>query len=187
MPQTPRPVPRAITRVCKVVIFTKLCIHCIINTQKNRLGIVRDISFYNKHFLDSHPDIITGKKSDSPAIFCIHTLIKTYDFDIALSKHTTKTLKPDKIPGHNTGIPSVLHILIMGTTKIAEIIIETRILAILKKSRKLLMTIPFFKKPETVIAKIQTKRTTPHTQYTHPILHLFTWDAKNPLGKFLCL
>ena len=32
----------------------------------NGLGIVRDISFYNKDFLDAHPDIIVGKKSDSP-------------------------------------------------------------------------------------------------------------------------
>ncbi len=32
----------------------------------NGLGIVRDISFYNKDFLDSHPDIIVGKKNDSP-------------------------------------------------------------------------------------------------------------------------
>lgn len=31
----------------------------------NRLGIVRDISFYNKDFLDAHPDIVAGKKSDS--------------------------------------------------------------------------------------------------------------------------
>ena len=30
------------------------------------LGIVRDISFYNKDFLEAHPDIIVGKKSDSP-------------------------------------------------------------------------------------------------------------------------
>lgn len=27
----------------------------------NGLGIVRDISFYNKGFLDAHPDIIVGK------------------------------------------------------------------------------------------------------------------------------
>ena len=32
----------------------------------NGLGIVRDISFYNKDFLNAHPDIIIGKKSDSP-------------------------------------------------------------------------------------------------------------------------
>lgn len=32
----------------------------------NGLGIVRDITFYNKDFLDSHPDIIVEKKSDSP-------------------------------------------------------------------------------------------------------------------------
>ena len=32
----------------------------------NGLGIVRDISFYNKGFLQSHPEIIVGKKSDSP-------------------------------------------------------------------------------------------------------------------------
>lgn len=31
----------------------------------NGLGIVRDISFYNKDFLDAHPDIVVGKKSDS--------------------------------------------------------------------------------------------------------------------------
>ena len=32
----------------------------------NELGIVRNISFYNKDFLESHPEIIVGKKSDSP-------------------------------------------------------------------------------------------------------------------------
>lgn len=32
----------------------------------NGLGIVRDISFYNRKFLDEHPDIIVEKKSDSP-------------------------------------------------------------------------------------------------------------------------
>ena len=32
----------------------------------NGLGIVRDITFYNKDFLNAHPDIIVEKKSDSP-------------------------------------------------------------------------------------------------------------------------
>lgn len=32
----------------------------------NGMGIVRDITFYNKDFLASHPDIIAEKKSDSP-------------------------------------------------------------------------------------------------------------------------
>jgi hypothetical protein len=32
----------------------------------NGLGIVRDISLYNKDFLKAHPDIIVEKKSDSP-------------------------------------------------------------------------------------------------------------------------
>ena len=32
----------------------------------NGLGIVRDITFYNKDFLVSHPDTIVGKKPDSP-------------------------------------------------------------------------------------------------------------------------
>lgn len=32
----------------------------------NGLGIVRHISFYNKDFFDSHQEIITSKKSDSP-------------------------------------------------------------------------------------------------------------------------
>ena len=32
----------------------------------NGLGIVRDITFYNKDFLDAHPDIVVEKKSDSP-------------------------------------------------------------------------------------------------------------------------
>ena len=32
----------------------------------NGLGIVRDISFYNKDFLNAHPEIIVDKKSDSP-------------------------------------------------------------------------------------------------------------------------
>ena len=32
----------------------------------NGLGIVRHISFYNKDFMDSHPEIVVEKKSDSP-------------------------------------------------------------------------------------------------------------------------
>jgi len=32
----------------------------------NGMGIVRNISFYNKDFLNTHPDIVVGKKSDSP-------------------------------------------------------------------------------------------------------------------------
>lgn len=32
----------------------------------NGLGIIRDITFYNKDFLKTHPDIIVEKKSDSP-------------------------------------------------------------------------------------------------------------------------
>ena len=32
----------------------------------NGLGIVRDITFYNKAFLEAHPDIVIEKKSDSP-------------------------------------------------------------------------------------------------------------------------
>lgn len=32
----------------------------------NGSGIVRDITFYNKDFLKNHPDIVVGKKSDSP-------------------------------------------------------------------------------------------------------------------------
>lgn len=32
----------------------------------NGLGIVRDITFYNKDFLNAHPDIVVGKRSDSP-------------------------------------------------------------------------------------------------------------------------
>lgn len=32
----------------------------------NGLGIVRDITFYNRDFLGAHPDIVVEKKSDSP-------------------------------------------------------------------------------------------------------------------------
>ena len=32
----------------------------------NGLGIIRHISFYNKDFLNNHPDIVVEKKSDSP-------------------------------------------------------------------------------------------------------------------------
>ena len=32
----------------------------------NGLGIIRHISFYNKTFMESHPDIVVDKKSDSP-------------------------------------------------------------------------------------------------------------------------
>ena len=34
----------------------------------NGLGIVRDITFYNKDFLNAHPDIVVEKKSDSPDV-----------------------------------------------------------------------------------------------------------------------
>lgn len=46
----------------------------------NGLGIVRDLSFYNKDFLTAHPDIIVDKKSDSP--------------DEDKSLHDTKALMP---------------------------------------------------------------------------------------------
>ena len=46
----------------------------------NGLGIVRDISFFNKDFLLSHPDITVDKKSDSP--------------DEDKSLHDSKTLIP---------------------------------------------------------------------------------------------
>lgn len=32
----------------------------------NGLGIVREITFYNKDFMDAHPEIVVDKKSDSP-------------------------------------------------------------------------------------------------------------------------
>ena len=39
----------------------------------NGLGIVRHISFYNKEFLTSHPDIVVAKKSSSPdEDKCVH-------------------------------------------------------------------------------------------------------------------
>jgi len=46
----------------------------------NGLGIVRDISFYNKDFMDAHPDIELDKKTDSP--------------DEDKSLHDTKALVP---------------------------------------------------------------------------------------------
>ena len=46
----------------------------------NMLGIVRDISFLNKDFLEAHPDIVIDKKSDSP--------------DEDKSLHDSKTLIP---------------------------------------------------------------------------------------------
>ena len=39
----------------------------------NGLGIIRHISFYNKDFMNSHPDIVVEKKSDSPdEDKCVH-------------------------------------------------------------------------------------------------------------------
>lgn len=52
----------------------------------NGLGIVRSIDFYNKDFLDSHPDIVVGKKSKSP----------DEDKTIADSKALLPTLKDFK-------------------------------------------------------------------------------------------
>jgi hypothetical protein len=46
----------------------------------NGLGIVRDISFYNKNFMEAHPEIELDKKSDSP--------------DEDKSLHDTKALVP---------------------------------------------------------------------------------------------
>ena len=37
-----------------------------INIVTNGLGIIRHISFYNKDFMTSHPDIVVEKKSDFP-------------------------------------------------------------------------------------------------------------------------
>ena len=77
----------------------------------NGLGIVRDISFYNKDFLEAHPDIIAGKKSDSPdedkSLADSKALIPTLkDF---FRKHPLLPSKP--IPSNETGrkqIPSPL-------------------------------------------------------------------------------
>ena len=39
----------------------------------NGLGIIRHISFYNKDFMISHPEIVVEKKSDSPdEDKCVH-------------------------------------------------------------------------------------------------------------------
>ena len=39
----------------------------------NGLGIIRHIAFYNKDFMSAHPDIVVGKKSDSPdEDKCVH-------------------------------------------------------------------------------------------------------------------
>lgn len=39
----------------------------------NDLGIIRHIAFYNKDFMSAHPDIVVGKKSDSPdEDKCVH-------------------------------------------------------------------------------------------------------------------
>ena len=61
----------------------------------NGLGIIRHISFYNKNFMASHPDIVVEKKSDSPdEDKCVHDsklLIPTLkDF---FSKHPLINLK----------------------------------------------------------------------------------------------
>lgn len=49
----------------------------------NGLGIIRHISFYNKDFKFSHPDIVVKKKSDSPdKDKCVHgseLLISAFD------------------------------------------------------------------------------------------------------------
>ena len=62
----------------------------------NGLGIIRHISFYNKDFMASHPDIVIEKKSDSPdEDKCVHDsklLIPTLkDF---FSKHPRFRGKP---------------------------------------------------------------------------------------------
>ena len=64
----------------------------------NGLGIIRHISFYNKDFMTSHPDIVVEKKSDSPdEDKCVHDsklLIPTLkDF---FSKHPLINPNPDK-------------------------------------------------------------------------------------------
>ncbi|MDE7283775.1 MAG: transposase [Lachnospiraceae bacterium] len=62
----------------------------------NGLGIIRHISFYNKDFIKSHPDIVVEKKSDSPdEDKCVHD-----------SKLLIPTLKDffDKHPLINPGV-----------------------------------------------------------------------------------
>ncbi len=73
------------------------CYACKFGIITNGLGIVRDIAFYNKDFLEAHPDIPVEKKSDSPDedksladakalvpvlkdFFRAHPLIKPKDF-----------------------------------------------------------------------------------------------------------
>ena len=56
----------------------------------NGLGIIRHISFYNKDFMASHPDIVTKKKSDSPdEDKCVHDskafFTGLYSFEFTIS------------------------------------------------------------------------------------------------------
>lgn len=62
----------------------------------NGFGIVRDISFYNKDFLEAHPDIIVDKKTDSPdedkSLHDIKTLIPVLnDFFLSILLSSPKS------------------------------------------------------------------------------------------------
>ena len=51
----------------------------------NGLGIVRDISFYNKDFLTAHPDIIVEKKSVLQEIAVLNWLVYIKESDFSFS------------------------------------------------------------------------------------------------------
>ena len=82
---------------CSRHINSQFCYAYKFGIITNGLGIVRDITLYNKGFLDAHPDIIVEKTSDSPDedksltdakalvlvlkdFLMIHPLIKPKDF-----------------------------------------------------------------------------------------------------------
>lgn len=55
-----------ILQYSKCIINGHFCYAYKFGIVTNGLGIVRDICFYNKEFLQSHPEIVVEKKSDSP-------------------------------------------------------------------------------------------------------------------------
>lgn len=66
MPPHISPYPHANPEIKQLFVNGHFCYVFKFGIITNGLGIIRHISFYNKDFMKSHPDIVIDKKSDSP-------------------------------------------------------------------------------------------------------------------------
>ena len=96
----------------------------------NGLGIVRDITFYNKDFLNAHPDIVVEKKSDSPDVERGSTeWDETYKIRVNVEKSINHFKDSFCIAGRRTQNEKTLHadLLLAGITQLVTVMIADKI------------------------------------------------------------